>query len=277
VNGTVKKGLVISVSPTRFAAVTHDSDLAGAFRRAAALGYDGVELAVRDPAGLDPAALRRAAEAEGIAIPALGTGQAFVEEGLSLTDPEATVRQAATERLKHQLDFAAALGAMVIVGLIRGRGTDDPERDHAFLIDGLADLSSAAADRGVTILLEPINRYETRLVNTVDDGLALLAELPGQSVRLLLDTFHMNIEEPFLSGSFVRAAAVTGHVHWADSNRHYPGAGHIPFAELAAVLDATGYAGYVSMEMLPWPDPERAAAAAMQTLNRLFPTSNSLK
>ena len=265
----MKKGLVISVSPTRFAAVSHDADLLGAFRRAAALGYDGVELAVRDPAGLDPAALRQAAADAGLVIPAIGTGQAFVEEGLSLTDPDDQIRRAAVERLKQQLDFAAELDALVIIGLIRGRGTDNPVRDQELLETTLGEVCEAARQRGVTLVIEPINHYETRLINTLAEGMELIKKLGSADLRLLADTFHMNIEEPSIPGGIVNASPYLGHVHWADSNRRYPGAGHLPFADVHAVLEAIGYHGFVSMEMLPWPDPERAAAAAMQTVNQI--------
>lgn len=267
----MKKGLVISVSPTRFDAVSHDADLAHAFRHAGELGYDGVELAVRNPEGLNPAALRGLAADFGLEIPAIGTGQAFLEEGLSLTDPEAKIRQAAMERLKKQVAFAAELrAAAVIIGLIRGRGTDQPERDREYLVEGLAEVAAAARTRGVRLFVEPINRYETKLVNTVTDGLQLLAQVSADNVMLLLDTFHMNIEEPSICGSFVAAAAWLGHVHFADSNRRFPGAGHIDFAGIVAVLEAFGYRDYISMEMLPWPNPEVSALEAISELTRIL-------
>lgn len=266
----MKKGLVISTSPTRFAAVSHDSDLAHAFQSAAALGYDGVELAVRNPDGLDPAAIRQLASEFKLAVPAIGTGQAFGEEGLNLTDPEATVRKAATERLKAQTAFAAEFNAAVIIGLIRGRGSDKPERDQAYLLENLAEVAANAAGMGVKLLIEPINRYETELVNTVTDGMELIRQLKTNNVMLLLDTFHMNIEEPSICGSIVKALPYLGHVHFADSNRRFPGAGHIDFPAVAATLEAIGYQDYISMEMLPWPDSEQSAREAIQYLNQIF-------
>ncbi len=266
----MKKGLVISTSPTRFAAVSHDGDLAHAFRSAAAFGYDGVELAVRNPNSLDPAAIRQLAGEYKLAIPAIGTGQAFGEEGLNLTDPAKTVREAAIERLKAQTAFAAELNAAVIIGLIRGRGSDDPERDQAYLLENLAEVAGNAAVMDVKLLIEPINRYETRLVNTVADGMALIRQLNTNHVLLLLDTFHMNIEEPSICGSIVKALPLLGHVHFADSNRRFPGAGHIDFPAVAATLDAVGYQDYISMEMLPWPDAEQSAREAIQYLNQIF-------
>lgn len=266
----MKKGLVISVSPTQFAAVSHDSDLAHAFRNTAALGYDGVELAVRNPDGLDPVAIRQLASKFKLAVPAIGTGQAFGEEGLNLTDSKATVRKAATERLKAQAAFAAEFEAAVIIGLIRGRGTDNKERDRAYLLESLADVAADAAGMGVKLLIEPINRYETELINTVADGIELIQRLAADNVRLLLDTFHMNIEEPSICGSIVKALPYLGHVHFADSNRRFPGAGHIDFPAVATTLEAVGYQDYISMEMLPWPGPEESAGKAIQYLNQIL-------
>ena len=114
--------------------------------------------------------------------------------------------------------------------------------------------------------LEPINRYETTLVNTVAQGLELIDRVGAGNLGLLFDTFHANIEEPSLEDSLLAAGDRLFHVHVADSNRWYPGAGHLDFPRILDVLPRTGYAGFVSGEFMPWPDADTAAERAIRRL-----------
>ena len=127
----------------------------------------------------------------------------------------------------------------------------------------------AAAPHGVRLALEPINRYETTLVNTVAEGLALLDRVGAANMGLLLDTFHMNIEDPSLTESVRLCGDRIFHFHVADSNRWYPGAGHIDFAAVLRALQATGYQGFVSGEFMPRPDGDTAAERAIAYLREL--------
>jgi sugar phosphate isomerase/epimerase len=196
-----------------------------------------------------------------------------VEDGLSLTAADPSVRQAAVERLRQHIELAPSINAIVIIGLIRGTtaaGVTQPQAMF-WLVQALQECAAVAAQKGVRLALEPINRYETDLINTVDEGLALLGEVgaPAETLGLLLDTFHMNIEEPSIEKSMRRAADCIFHFHVADSNRWYPGAGHLDFEHILSVLrDGVGYQGWVSAEMLPRPDPETAAVKALAHLRQ---------
>ncbi len=123
---------------------------------------------------------------------------------------------------------------------------------------------------GVRLALEPINRYETTLINTVDEGLDLIDRVGADNFGLLLDTFHMNIEEPSIEESIRRAGDRVFHFHVADSNRWYPGAGHLNFRSILSALAEIGYEGFVSGEFLPRPDAETAAREAIVFLRGLF-------
>ena len=245
-----------------------DIPLEEAVRLAAEVGFDGVELAIGDPKGLDPASVKRLLGAYGLEVPALGTGAAYAE-GLSLSHPEAARREGAVSRLKAHVDLAAELGAYVIVGLIRGRAKDGlgPERATECVVAGMREVARYAAGRGVKLLLEPLNRFETDLLNTVGDALAM-AEAAGDNVGLLVDTFHMNIEEPSITGSLREAARRIWHVHVADSNRWAPGCGHLDFREIVGTLRDSGYQGYLSAEILHKPE---ARAAYARTREHLAP------
>ena len=117
--------------------------------------------------------------------------------------------------------------------------------------------------------MEPINRYETDLVNTVSAGMDLVEKVKMENVGLLLDTFHMNIEEPVIPAGFKAGRSRLFHVHIADSNRWHPGAGHTDFRAVVSVLDEIGYRGFLSAEILPLPDPDSAAENTIRFMRTL--------
>lgn len=268
--------LVLSTHQAQFEAVALKGDFAANVAKIAAWGYDGVELAVRDPALVDPEALARVVADHGLAVPAIGTGQAWGEEGLSFTSDDPEVRAAAVARTRSHIPLAARLDAVIIIGLLRGISPKGQSHatSMALFAEAMAACAETAQAAGVRLAIEPLNRYETDLVHTVDEGVAFLETVGMGNVGLLVDTFHMNIEEPVIADS-IRACGADGngghifHVHVADSNRWYPGAGHVDFAEVLRILNETGYRGYVSGEFLPLPDADTAAAHAIAHLQSL--------
>ncbi len=208
----------------------------------------------------------------GLAVPAIGTGQAFSEEGLSLTDPDVEVRRRAVERIHRQVDLAGLLGAVVIIGLIRGRVQTGVSREQAmdWLQEGLTECAGYAGQQGVRLALEPINRYESDLIVNVSEGLSLISEIGADDLGLLLDTFHMNIEEPSIEGSIRAAGKNIFHCHVADSNRWHVGAGHLDFPSILSALDEAGYEGYLSAEVLPLPNSDECARRNMEYLRHVL-------
>jgi sugar phosphate isomerase/epimerase len=152
------------------------------------------------------------------------------------------------------------------------------------MVDALKTLARDAQTRGVRLAIEPINRYETDWVNDVVGAHALIDEIgadnaPASSealnerrgnVGILFDTFHANIEEPNIEASLRACGARLFHVHVAESNRWYPGAGHTNFANIIATLRGIKYAGWVSAEILPKPDVKRAAEETYKTIKPLL-------
>ncbi|MCX7796189.1 MAG: sugar phosphate isomerase/epimerase [bacterium] len=232
------------------------------------LGYNGVEIGIKDPSLVDPKKIKEIAYKFNLIVPALGTGRAFTEDGISLSNKEKGIRDTAVERLISHIELAKELSSMVIVGLIRGNVYD--EEGVNYVKDLLREVCNYGKQKDVRILLEPINRYEVNWLNTIEDTYNFIKELKLENLGLLIDTFHMNIEEPSISSSIFRFKDLIWHVHIADSNRLYPGAGHIDFKDIFRVLSSIGYNGFISAELINKPDIETAITKTMKFLNGII-------
>jgi len=267
----MKKSIVLSTHAAQFEAVTFKGDFDSNIAKIADWGYEGVELAIRDPNLVDVDELDRMISSYGLKVPAIGTGQAWGEEGLSFTSDDPAVRKMAIKRIKSHIPLAKHFNAVIILGLIRGITPDGQTHEQSmdYLVEALQECAAEAALHDVKYALEPINRYETDLIHTVDEGLNLIERVNAANFGLLLDTFHMNIEEPVIEDSIRVCGERIFHFHIADSNRWYPGAGHLGFKSIISALFATGYQGYVSGEFMPNPDPDTAAERSIDYLRKM--------
>ncbi len=238
--------------------------------KAARLGYDGIELMVRDPAGLDWEAVKTTLEAANLAVPQVVTGELFGADGLCLVTADEDLYRRAEERTRSVIDLAAYLGAMVNIGRLRGqlKFLGDVADPWVIALDRLRGVINYAAEQGVKITMEPINRYETDFVFSAADGMRLVEDLGCDNFGLMLDLFHMNIEDASIEEGLRLAVERLWHVHIADSNRHYPGSGHLDFDSIFATLNEIGYQDYISAEMLPLPDPDTAAQKTIAFLQK---------
>jgi sugar phosphate isomerase/epimerase len=200
-----------------------------------------------------------------------------LEEGLCLCNPSAQVRSQVKERLFSLIELAAASSAPLIIGGVRGSlsgGEAEKAEQRASALVILRECAARAGDLDTQLFIEPINRYETNFVNSADEAMNLIDEIGHPAVRLLLDTFHMNIEEADPLATIRKAGSGLGYVHLADNNRRAPGQGHIDFPALIQALTEIGYEGYLSAEILPSPDD---ATAASQTARYLQPIMGNRK
>jgi sugar phosphate isomerase/epimerase len=246
-------------------------DLVARGELARAAGFDGLEL--RD-AGTARADALAAARAAGVAMPTLcPEASGFIGD----FDPER--RAAALDRLEDQIDGLAAAGGESLItpaawGMFSRRlppftPPRSEDEDREVLLDSLGRLARRAEARGVRVLLEPLNRYEDHMVNTLAQGAALCAAVGSTAVGLLADTYHMNIEEDDPCAALRAAAPWLGEVHVSDSNRHQPGTGHVPFAAVLATLRDVGFDGVLGLECRLRGEPEpalRACAAHLRAL-----------
>jgi sugar phosphate isomerase/epimerase len=261
----MKLSIVLSLQPTRFSALAFQGNPEDHFQKLKTLGYDGVELAIRDPSLLNWDRLEEEVKISGLDVPAIGTGQAYVEEGLRLCSPSAEVREKSIERLKSHIPLAKRFQAGVIIGLIRGKveKSEDFGKGYEWMIESLKACCAEAESENVPLWIEPLNRYETNLVNTLEEGWEVIQQLGGAKLGLLPDTFHMNIEERSIGESLRKFAPYLKHVHLADSNRWAPGVGHLGFRGILDILHSINFEGFFSFEILPKPSPDEAAKRAI--------------
>jgi sugar phosphate isomerase/epimerase len=217
-------------------------------------GLTGIELRCDGDRSFD---VRRAevaaAAAVGVVMP---TVCIELLESLEPSDVERT--RAAVRHMRSQLSMISAVGATTAVAPISygqplDRQSPDEEHDRAederrVLLDALAEVAEHADREGVVLALEPLNRYENHLFNTLADAVALCKEIGLPSVRVAADTYHMNIEEGDPAGALLAAAPWLGHVQLSDSNRLEPGQGHLDWWLLLGTLNAVGYAGWLALE-----------------------------
>ena len=238
-----------------------------------ALGYEGVELFARNPRELDQAAIAATIKRHSLAVPEVSSGPAS-EDGLSLIDPNPDVRQAARQRLRDYIDMASRWGAQMHLGRIRGSVPEGAAAAEAWkaIKDGFLETAEYGQGHGVRVLLEPQCRFQGNALLSVVEGIAFVRELNHPNLGIVADTFHMNIEDVSLPASLVAAKPYLWHVHFADSNRWYPGGGHINFREILEALKLVGYDRFITMEMEQHPDSPTAARRAITTVRALLDT-----
>ncbi len=269
----MKSAVTISLVPeARGGPFVFWDDLADGIRQAKQLGFDAVEIFPPDPDAIDVDHLKKLLGDSGLSLAAVGTGAGWVEHKLSLTSPDEAVREKAIDFIRSVLDFAAEFGAPAIIGSMQGRWGEGVTKPVAlrWLGHALFKLDVHAGELGTFVLYEPLNRYETNLINTLADGVSLLKGTALTHVKLLADLYHMNIEEVNLAEALRAAGSFVGHVHFADSNRRAAGMGHTDFAPVIAALREMGYGGYLSAEVLPVPDSLAAATQTIEAFQKLM-------
>ena len=227
-----------------------DSDMRF-FSYARDIGFDVLEVCVEEPALLSAEALLAAASGTGLGIPVCG---AFGPDR-DVSHEEPGKRAEGLRYLEHCIDLAAAVGSPHVAGPMysatgKARLLPQGQRDQqrTWAVESLRKAADYAAARDVRLAIEPLNRFETDLVNTVELGLDLCDRIGRDNVGLLLDTFHMNIEEKSLAAAITSAGHRLFHVQAAENDRGTPGSGHVPWDQVFGALDAVGYGGSIVIE-----------------------------
>jgi hypothetical protein len=240
--------------------------------KAAALGFDAIELFTPSGSDIDNNHLTELLKTYSLELAAVGTGAGKVIHGLTLTDPNPTIREQAISFISDMILFGAQFNAPAIIGSMQGNVVNGIEREQSveWLAEGLRILEKIALEQGVFLIYEPLNRYETNVFNTLGAGAEFIEHHKLTNVKLLADLFHMNIEEVDSAKSILTNGNHVGHVHFADSNRRPIGNGQTNMTEIAKSLKEINYRGYVSAEAFPWPTPDDAAQQTINSFNSLF-------
>jgi D-psicose/D-tagatose/L-ribulose 3-epimerase len=219
--------------------------------RAKAIGFDLLEICVENPDTIDVPAIRaKAAQADiGVTI----CGAFGPSRNLSAEDD--AVRSAGLDYLERCIDFAKGLGSPFVsgpmycaVGATQLLDKKAREKQWDRAVGSLRVAAAYAKDRGIKLAIEPLNRFETDLINTVDQGLRLVDDIGAPNVGLLLDTFHMNIEEKDIPSAIGRAAGRIVEFHASSNDRGTPGEDHLPWPRIARALKGADYGGPIVIE-----------------------------
>ncbi|MBG6246252.1 hypothetical protein CS369_18580 [Candidatus Symbiopectobacterium sp. 'North America'] len=232
-----------------------------------ASGFDAAELCIADYQGIDIARIADALASHGLGCTTIASGQARKREGLSLLAQDPEILRRTRQRIFEHIDAAVVLGSHVTIGSLRVADTGlSATRYCQLLAQGLAPCLDYAHARGVTLIIEALNRYEAEHLNSAEDMMQFL-DLIGSppQVGILWDVFHGNIEDRdiTLMGSRLR------HVHFADSNRAFPGYGHLPFDDIYCQLRQSHYQGAISLECLCRPSTQTVINESGPFIQRL--------
>jgi D-psicose/D-tagatose/L-ribulose 3-epimerase len=230
------------------------------------MGFDIIEVAAEDPSLIDAALLRKTAEEHGLSITICG---AFgPSRDVSSDDP--AIRQNGADYIVECIRLAQAVGSNLVagpvyaaVGKTRLVSADQKARERAWCVDNLREVGKVASDAGVTIGIEPLNRFETDMINLVEQAIALIREVGQPAYKVHIDTFHANIEEKSIPEAIRMAGGLLGHFHACENDRGIPGTGHIDWIGVRDALRDIDYDGPVVIESFTPGVVEIAKAAAI--------------
>jgi len=241
-------------------------DFKKAFSVAKELKFDGIEISLADPEEISLSELKDLVDNYQIGISAVATGGAAVRDGLIFSSPEKSIRKAAVQRIKRHIEFASLFKAVVVIGLVKGWVNNSYSQSEYLITECLKECNEYSIKKGVNIALEPINRFQEDFFHSILDCKAYLDKIQLSNVKMMIDSFHMNIEDADMWENIRKARDYIIHVHYSDSNRLAPGMGHFDFFKMTEVLKEINYSGYISAEILPIPD---SYTAARQTIDSM--------
>jgi D-psicose/D-tagatose/L-ribulose 3-epimerase len=214
-------------------------------------GFDYIEICVEDTATIDTTAIRARLDEAG--INALVCGAFGPDRDISSDD--ANVRAGALRYIKDCIDIAAELRSPLVsgpmysaTGKTRLLSAEEKQQQWDWAIENMRSAADYAAERGIKLAVEPLNRFETDFINTVEQGLEFFDKIGKDNVGFLIDTFHMNLEEKDIPDAIRRAGKKVFNFHSCENDRGTPGTGHIPWQEVSTALKDIGYDGPVVIE-----------------------------
>ena len=273
----IKFGAALSPNRSVFGPLLFAGALEEGMQQAEENGFDVVELSLRDPADISKDWVQSLLSKYSLNLSAIATGQSCLHDAMCLASPDESGVQGAVRRIGAHIEFASNFGAAVIIGGIRGSfsgSESEKAAQHERALRTLATCADMAAVHGVQLLIEPVNRYETNFINTAEEAIQFIDKAGHPEIKLLLDTFHMNLEEVDIIVTLRKYSDRIGYIHFADSNRQAPGLGHFPFHQVMSTLLEIDYQGVITAEILPLPDDLRAIQQAGHFFKSKFSPEN---
>jgi D-psicose/D-tagatose/L-ribulose 3-epimerase len=228
---------------------TWQDDVVPYIETAARLGFDGVELSLLGMTDDNVARVRRTLQENNLEVTCT-TGLTMQQD---ITSDDSDVRKEGVRYLEQSIKTVATLGSPLLTGVIYApwgkRVMQHRQERWQRSVEALKTVAPFAAEHGVTLGIEAINRFETDLVNTAAQALQMANEVNEKNVGILLDTYHMNIEEKQISGSLQNSKEKLVHLHCVENDRGVPGSGHIPWSEVFSSLKAMNYGGWLTLEL----------------------------
>ncbi|MFX0004226.1 MAG: sugar phosphate isomerase/epimerase family protein [Candidatus Hodarchaeota archaeon] len=238
------------------------------------LGYDGIELSILEPERIDIKKINEIKDSYSLEISAIGTGNTYIRYGYSLGHQNEQIRNNAIKRIQEYIDFAYKTGSKVIIGLIRGRFNNESSsnKEKSYIKASLRKCCQLAENKGVTLLFEPINQFEIDSYNTISEAIELINQISSNNLKLLIDTFHMYLEEDpgFIWEDLKEITHLVSHLHLADTNRRTPGTGHFDFKTFLEIFKRSGYNGFASIETIMKPSFEEVAKNSSEYLRLII-------
>lgn len=228
---------------------TWQDDVIPYIEEAARLGFDGVELSLLGMTDDNIARIRRCLDETGLELTCT-TGLSMAQD---ITSDDAEVRQAGIEYLENAIKTVSALGSPLLSGVIFApwgkRLMEDRETRWSRSVEALRQVAPLAKEHGVTLGIEAINRFETDLINTAEQAVQLANDIDEENIGVLLDSFHMNMEEKDVVTALERSKEKLVHFHCVENDRGVPGSGHTPWPTLFEGLKTINYDGWLTLEM----------------------------
>jgi D-psicose/D-tagatose/L-ribulose 3-epimerase len=220
--------------------------------KAASIGYTAIEIGLENTE-FDLGLVSKAIEDNNLAV----TICAALGKGRDISSFNEEIRENTKQYMKQCFYIAKKLGAKLFVGPVYAGGgkahllnPSDKKREWKLAVDGLKEMADEAKGHGISIAIEPINRYRTSVVNTIEQALQMIKDIDKENVGILFDTYQANIEEKNIFEA-LKLACKSGkllHVHFSDSNRGAPGMGHIDFNLAVSILKDYKYKGHITVE-----------------------------
>jgi 5-keto-L-gluconate epimerase len=257
------------INLSEYAPFPFTGDIKTCILKAKKYDFKGIELSIRTPEDIDIKTCEYYLSKYNLSISAIATGQNFVMDGICFVSPEKQIRAEAVRRFKLNIDLASKYMANVIIGGIRGTTAASKSASKNDIISRIEECTTKLLEyaeiRDVVLLFEAVNRYEIAYGRSLEETANIVRSYNNNNLKMLADTYHMNIEETSFYDSLYNSRDILGYIHLCDNNRMAAGLGRIDFTPVFKALTNIGYNGYLCAEVLPLPDPETVLKTTKNT------------